>query len=251
MGEKYRPEGETYEYSKILVFLESLRNNPEKMRKFREQAIKRAEDILLSSGLEGELSKDDKVLYIGSGTGHVAQHIKEKTGADVVMFDLVDIRTDDVKQGGGKFVEGNARSLPYDDGIFDAVCIFDMMHHTKNQEEIIKEAKRVLRGGGKFMALEDTIPSELEKKTRLALKPIIGLMDDLFNLQPMGVNPHTYHSIDEWEFLFYELGLKFSRSDSWYWGPADFMGASRETRPDKRTLARPFEATFFKFIKPE
>jgi hypothetical protein len=90
-------------------------------------------------------------------------------------------------------------------------------------------------------------------------------MDDLSNLQPRGVNPHGYRSIDEWEMFFHELGLKFSRSESWYWGPADFLAKEkgitpeeqkksrqdiRKDRPDQRTLARPFEATFFKFIKP-
>lgn len=242
--------GETYAYDKVIFFLESLKKDPEKMKKFREQALKRAKDVFESSGLEGEIKKDDRVLYIGAGTGHVPEYIQEKTGANVARLDLVDLRTEDIKDADkGEFIIGNARALPFADNSFDDICLFDIMHHTTNQDEIIEEAIRVLKPGGKFMAMEDTVPFEFEKTSGI-MKKIVGLMDDLFNLQPHGVNPHGYRSIDEWEELFQKLGLKFSRSDSWYWGPADFMGASRDTRPEQRTLLRPFESTFFKFIKP-
>jgi ubiquinone/menaquinone biosynthesis C-methylase UbiE len=172
MRGRENPEGETYAYEKIFAFLESLKKDPEKMRKFRELALKRAEDIFESSGLEQELTKDSKVLYIGAGTGHVPEYIQEQTGANVTKLDLMDIRTEDTKESGGEseFVQGNARHLPFPEGSFDAVCVFDMMHHTENQDEIIKEAQRVLKPGGKFMAMEDTIPYEFQKSRGIMKK---------------------------------------------------------------------------------
>lgn len=244
-------EGETYEFSEIKNFLEKLENDPEKLKKFAAMAEARAKDIFESGHLEEEFKEGDKVLYIGAGTGHVPKYIEDKTGVEIVKVDLKDIRTSDTKDA--KFIEANARRLPFPDNSQDTICLFDMLHHTKNQQEILQEARRVLKPGGKLLILEDTIPESF-KKGVTTMKGLVGKMDDAFNKQPKGVNPHNYHSVSDWELMLHNEGLDVDANDtkSWYWGPADFLPeAVRPKRPEERTVARPFESTLLKVIKGE
>ncbi|TAN32159.1 class I SAM-dependent methyltransferase [Patescibacteria group bacterium] len=143
-----------------------------------------------------KIKRGDAVAYIGTGSGHVPQFIEEQTGAKIFKFDLANLRTPDTKDN--KFALANARHLPLADSSLDVVCLFDVLHHTKNQEQILSEARRVLRPGGKLLLLEDTLPEEINiasgvKKTKAkAKKWLVGKMDDLFNLQSKSVNPHNF-----------------------------------------------------------
>lgn len=235
-----RPEGETYEYAGVLAFLESLKNDPKKRERFIAQANGRAEDIFESGQIGQEIKKGDKVLYVGSGTGHVPEYIRQHTGADVVMLDLVDLRTEDNKGEQSPFVQGNARRLPFADGSFDVVCAFDMLHHTANQTEILDELKRVRKPEGKILALENILPETFEPSRKI-MEKFYGLMDDAFNKQPKGVNPHNFRSLTEWDILLYDSGLRISEERTWTWGIPDFMGADRSGRKEDRTFFRPFK----------
>jgi ubiquinone/menaquinone biosynthesis C-methylase UbiE len=173
-------------------------------------------------------------LYLGVGTGHVAKYIEEHTGAKVFKFDLGDLRTPDTKDN--KFARANARRIPVADSSLDVVCLMDILHHTNNQEEILSEARRVLKPGGKCLIMEDTIPEDFQRGAKFK-RWIVGKMDDAFNQQPKGVNPHNYHPISEWESMFRKSGylVDESKTNSWHWGLPDFMRANRKKRPDHPT----------------
>ncbi|MEZ0067270.1 ubiquinone/menaquinone biosynthesis C-methylase UbiE [Streptacidiphilus sp. MAP12-20] len=51
-------------------------------------------------------------------------------------------------------VQGDATDLPFDDGSFDAVLMFLMLHHVGAWEEALAEAARVLRPGGLLMGYD-------------------------------------------------------------------------------------------------
>lgn len=245
------PDGETYNVSQPKKFVEEVEKKPAVAKAFREGARNRAEDIFESGHLKEKIHSGERVLYIGAGTGHVAQYIEEQTGAKAVKVDLADLRTADTKDA--KFVQGNARRLPFKDASVDVVCLFDILHHTENQEEILAEAKRVLKPGGRCLLLEDTVPEAYETGAK-AKKWLVGKMDDAFNRQPAGVNPHNYHSISDWEIKFHQAGFAVRPDDtqSWHWGLRDFLpGNDRSKRPDRPTIARSFQSTLFEIVKPE
>ena len=255
MKSKKLPDNETYAVEGIQEVLK----NPKTVEKIQKAAEGRAEDIFESGKLKERIFEGETVLYIGAGTGHVAKKIEDETHAKVIKFDLADLRTPDTKDE--KFAMANARRLPIKSESLDTVCLFDILHHTENQEEILEEAMRVLKPGGKCLVMEDTIPGVtindgagriVQEKWIDVKKKIVGKMDDVFNQQPAGVNPHNYHSIADWEKIFEKTGFyaEENGSNSWHWGIPDFLGADRSKRPDHNTIARPFEATMFEVHKP-
>jgi SAM-dependent methyltransferase len=240
---------ETYDVSQIQKILLRLEANPALLSKFRSHAMARAHDIYNSGGLDKSIGPQDRVLYIGTGSGHVAHLIESETGAKVYKLDLKDIRSPDAK--GERFVLGNARHLPLQDNSCDVVTLFDILHHCRNQEDLIIEARRILNPGGALLLLEDTIPDK-QNPLRSAIASLVGRVDDTMNQQPSSLNPHNYHSVSEWQRLLIRLGFDPDSIDieSWYWGITNCLPATfRPDRVHHRTLDRPFESTRMVFTK--
>lgn len=239
-------EGETYDYSGLKKIIKSLEEDPRKLERWARSTQKRADHIFETAGLGSEIKKGDRVLYIGTGTGAMPHSVEKKTGVDFIKIDLADIRTSDNKDN--KFVVANARRLPFVDAAFDEVFLSDVLHHTEKQGEILAEVKRVLKPGGKAIILEDTIPEAIHPTTRVLFDKLTGWMDDAFNFQSKGVNPHNRHSVIEWQTMFDSAGFDPNvDTKTWYWGLNLALG---KLGSDNRTPLSPFESTCFKIKKP-
>ncbi|OGH72220.1 MAG: hypothetical protein A2921_03805 [Candidatus Magasanikbacteria bacterium RIFCSPLOWO2_01_FULL_43_20b] len=239
-------EGETYDYSNVKKFISSLENDPKKLERLAYFGQKRADHMFETADLGSEVKKGDRVLYIGTGTGHMPRNLEKKTGVNFFKIDLADIRTSDNKDN--KFVVANARRLPFADTSFDEVFVSDVLHHTEKQGEILAEVKRVLRPGGKAVILEDTIPEAIHPTARVLFDKLTGWMDDALNLQSKGVNPHNRHSVIEWETMFANAGFDPNiDTKTWFWGLNLMMG---KLGSEKRTAISPFEESCFKIKKP-
>jgi ubiquinone/menaquinone biosynthesis C-methylase UbiE len=106
----------------------------------------RLEDTLAS--YEAALAKTDgpveRALDVGTGTGAGARAILARfPSAEVVGVDLAPAMLDEARRLVPEvaFVEGDAASLPFDDGSFDLVAHQNMM-------PFLDEVARVLRPGG-------------------------------------------------------------------------------------------------------
>jgi demethylmenaquinone methyltransferase/2-methoxy-6-polyprenyl-1,4-benzoquinol methylase len=103
------------------------------------------------------------VLDVAGGTGDIAFRVMERSRghAAVTVCDINPSmlgvgRERAEKRGLGTidFVAGNAEALPFPDASFDAVTIAFGIRNVPRIGVALKEARRVLRPGGRFMSLE-------------------------------------------------------------------------------------------------
>jgi ubiquinone/menaquinone biosynthesis C-methylase UbiE len=88
-----------------------------------------------------KLIRAKKVLDVGCYTGYFANML-EKAGIECWG---VDIQRDLMERKSDKFVFARAENLPFKDKEFDAVVLLDVLEHTLDDVEALKEAERVGR----------------------------------------------------------------------------------------------------------
>jgi len=95
----------------------------------------------------GEDKVRPRILEVGGGRSGLARILYPS--ADVVTLDL-DFDLHRQRPGGAAsaFVCGDARQLPFEDGAFDAVTLFDVLEHIHEDGLAAKEAMRVTRSRG-------------------------------------------------------------------------------------------------------
>lgn len=92
-----------------------------------------------------------RVLDVASGTGYISDLAMDR-GADLIAIDFSAAMVAEAKKHYPciAFSAGDAESLPFPDQHFDAVVIGFGMQHFPSPRRAVSEARRVLRGGGKF-----------------------------------------------------------------------------------------------------
>jgi SAM-dependent methyltransferase len=93
------------------------------------------------------------VLDVGCGAGSVAKAVKrERPDLDVFACDISQSALDLAlaAPGGVAFQLATAERLPFADGEFDFVWIFDVLEHVDDPERVLREVARVLKPRGGF-----------------------------------------------------------------------------------------------------
>ena len=115
-----------------------------------------------------------RVLDIGCGAGNMPKAIKHyRPDLEVWGTDLSQqaIRVAEKHPEGAKFVPAAGERLPFEDGFFDAVTMFDVLEHFPEPEKTLAEIRRVLRPGGLFHLF---LPLEKQPFTIYALLYRLG-----------------------------------------------------------------------------
>jgi demethylmenaquinone methyltransferase/2-methoxy-6-polyprenyl-1,4-benzoquinol methylase len=103
------------------------------------------------------------ILDVGGGTGDIAFRILERApNTKITVCDLTPAMLDQgrdraVDRGilsGIEWVAGNAERLPFDDMRFDAYTIGFCLRNVADWDAALREARRVLKPGGRFLCLE-------------------------------------------------------------------------------------------------
>ena len=119
-------------------------------------------DARLAAQLSG-IGSGDVLVDIGCGPGVAARHAA-RLGAIVTGVDPAPVmlraarrltrRSEDVR-----YVEGVAEALPATDGSASVVWSIATVHHWADLDAGLREARRVLRGGGRLVVIErQTLP---------------------------------------------------------------------------------------------
>lgn len=91
------------------------------------------------------------ILDIGAGTGRTIEFIKEYH-PDIKIIGIEPVQ-ELREQGYAKgilreiLIDGDGNSLPFENGSFDLVCEFAVLHHVANPEKVVSEMLRVSKKG--------------------------------------------------------------------------------------------------------
>ncbi|MDR2491885.1 MAG: demethylmenaquinone methyltransferase [Coriobacteriales bacterium] len=108
------------------------------------------------------------VLDIACGTGDIALALaRALTGSRIVGLDFSAnmLQVAQARMRGGAahgrltFVEGNASAIPFGDGSFDVATMSFGLRNMADYAQVLAEAYRVLRPGGKLLCLEASYPT--------------------------------------------------------------------------------------------
>ncbi len=124
-----------------------------------------------------ELQGTHDLLDIGTGPGgfpgrlRLNGHMGRLVGLDQSVGMIEKARA---AHPGADFIVGDAMNLPFPDSSFDAVSARHMLYHVPDVTKAISEAKRVLRPGGRFLALTnaDGYMHEFWKAALEGVRPI-------------------------------------------------------------------------------
>src|SRR2546427_4033907 len=103
---------------------------------------------------------DDRVLDVATGTGLVARALRERYGCEVVGLDRgADMLSRAAPRDGHiPLVRARAESLPCADESFDHVPFTSLMRYVDDPAATMRELARVVRPGGRIVALDFGVP---------------------------------------------------------------------------------------------
>jgi ubiquinone/menaquinone biosynthesis C-methylase UbiE len=156
------------------------------------------------------LRGDERVLDVGTGTGHTAlafaPRVGEVVGLDLTPAMLEQARSLAEERGvtNVRFEPGEAEALPYADAGFDLVTCRVCAHHFRDVRRAVREAARVLRPGGRLLWVDSVSPEEPAQDTFLNC---IELLRDRSHVRN--------YAVSEWLALFAEAGLAAEHLATW------------------------------------
>lgn len=149
---------------------------------------------VLAAGIAGVMPRGARVLDVGCGDGHLAHRLLQlRPDLEVRGIDLfvrprtwIDVETFD------------GHTIPLARGEVDVVMFVDVLHHTDDPMELLREAARVARTA---VVIKDHVAgSPLDRAT-------LRFMDRVGNVRHGVRLPYTYWSAGQWARAFETLGL--------------------------------------------
>lgn len=117
----------------------------------RTRAILKYLDLELGSPKAGS---PRKILDIGGGAGNMAHHLAHY--GEVLGLDYNPRPLPVAQQRGLEVLQGSGTTLPFVDGTFDLIALFDTVEHIPDELAVFAECLRVLKPGGKLIV---TVPA--------------------------------------------------------------------------------------------
>lgn len=146
----------------------------------------------------------DRALDVATGTGHtalaLAPFVGQVTGLDIAPRMLEQARRLACERGlsNAEFVEGSAEQLPFPDASFTLVTSRHAPHHFRDAGTFLREVRRVLAPGGRFV-LADQITPQPE---------MVGWVDTWQRTRDP--SHHTQRTVADWQALAREAGLTWT-----------------------------------------
>lgn len=150
----------------------------------------------------------DSVLDVATGTGNaafaLAPFVAEVVGLDVSeqMLEQARKRGTDEQIGNVRFQVGDAENIPFDAGRFSLVIARHAPHHFRDADQFLREVRRVLTPGGRFVMV-DQISTSAE----------IQAWNDAFQ-RARDTSHFRQRTVAEWKEMAEAAGLCWVRDTS-------------------------------------
>lgn len=112
-----------------------------------------------------------RVLEVGCGWGELAERVGAATGAEVIGTDLSPRMVELARERGVDARLADVQALPFEDGEFDVVIAAWMLYHVPDLDRATAELARVLRAGGRLVAVTNSRTHLLELRELVGSGP--------------------------------------------------------------------------------
>lgn len=161
---------------------------------FHDKVVYSRRMTRLKEILSPMLEESAEILDLGCGDGKIDSYIlEERKDIKIKGIDVL-VRPDtyiDVMEYDGK-------TIPYEDNSFDTVMTIDVLHHTDNPMEIVKEMTRV---SSKYIVIKDHIKTGFISYLKLRAMDYVGNAHYHVRL------PYNYLTQKQWNEIFEANGL--------------------------------------------
>jgi SAM-dependent methyltransferase len=99
----------------------------------------------------------ERVLEVGGGEGELAERIANELRAEVVGIDQSERMVEIQRLRGIDARVGDVQDLPFGDGEFDVAVAAWMLYHVPDLDRALAELERVLRPGGRLVAVTNAV----------------------------------------------------------------------------------------------
>jgi SAM-dependent methyltransferase len=118
--------------------------------------------------VEAAVPCGSRILDVGCGTGEMVAKLTER-GYEAWGVDLAEpmIAYASRRYGSGRFRVGDIEKIPFDDSVFDAVVCLGVIEYLVDDEQALKEIRRVLKPGGSAIVSTPSAISPLHHMDRV------------------------------------------------------------------------------------
>ena len=188
------------------------------------------------------LRRGMRVLDLGCGRGATSVFLAEQVGVEVWAVDLWIDADENARrfavrglEGSVHAVQADARSLPFDDGAFDAIVCIDAYEYFGTDVHALPGLLRVLAPGGRIGVATPSIRAELRELGRIPahIREVVGW------------EALAWPTAAAWRFLWEQTGLVEVTAREQEDGAADWLRWTRFTAtgsPDSDAVIRMLEA---------
>jgi SAM-dependent methyltransferase len=109
-----------------------------------------ARELAIQAVVEAE---PHSILEVGCGEGELAERMTAELAAEVVAIDQSERMVELARARGVDARIGDVQQLPFGNGAFDVVVAAWMLYHVPDRDRALAELARVLRPGGRLVAV--------------------------------------------------------------------------------------------------
>jgi len=131
-------------------------------------------------------------LEVGCGPGELAARVSEELAADVVAIDIAPRMVELARARGVNARLGDVQELPFEDGTFDCAVAAWMLFHVPDVPRALSQLARVLRPGGRLVAVTNDDDHLKELRELLGLPARRASTFDGGNAEEL-LRPHFAH----------------------------------------------------------